>query len=247
MLLSQKTLESGSLPQVFERGKMLNAQQGSIPELLKRGDIYEAKVKGSSMVPYKTAIDLSGKEMKATCNCPYEQGGFCKHIIAVGLAVLKGTFTEGEKSSPPELKPSFEHVLNIRKEIKSKGNIAHYQQQMHLRIRQEQYLDALKILLGMYESGMGNLREIWRMAEKEFLDLTKNTHFSVPLAKEMILEVFNRWRKYEGSFQKKADDFTFALEDWGQVLLLLGKEDVPGRFLQIRLQGFGLTEDFLKK
>jgi hypothetical protein len=247
MLLSQKTLESGSLPQVFERGKTLLAQQGSIPKLLKRGDIYEAEVKGSSMVPYKTAIDLGGMEMKATCNCPYEQGGFCKHIIAVGLAILEGAFTEAERSGPPELKLSFENVLNIRKEIKSKGNIAPYQQQMHLRIRQEQYLDALKILLGMYESGMGSLREAWRIAEQEFIDSTKKIHFPFPLAKEMILLVFNRWRKYEGSFQKKADDFTFALEDWGQILLLLGKEDVPGRFLQIRLQGFGLTEDFLKK
>lgn len=247
MKLSLEYLQKNALPQVFERGKIAYSQKGSILSLIKRGDIFEAEVKGSSMVPYKTAIDLGEARMKATCNCPYEQGGHCKHIVAVGLAILDNAFTEGESFSPPELKLSFENILNIRKEIKKTGDIERFRGQMNLRIQQEQYIDALKILLGMYESGEENCRKIWKTAEKELNEAFEALSVPIPLAKEMITLIFDRWRKYQGSFQKKADDFTFAIEDWGRILLHLAKEEVPRRFLQIRLQGFGLTEDFLKK
>jgi uncharacterized Zn finger protein len=247
MKLSLEYLLKNALPQVFERGKIAYSQKGSILSLIKRGDIFEAEVKGSSMLPYKTAIDLGGPKMNTSCSCPYEQGGHCKHIVAVGLAILDHAFTEGESSSPPELKLSFENIRNIRKEIKRTGDIEHFHAQMNLRIQQEQYIDALKILLGMYESGEGNFRKIWETAEQELNEAFEALSVPIPLAKEMISLIFDRWRKYAGSFQKKADDFTFALEDWGRILLLLAKEEVPRRFLQIRLQGFGLTADFLKK
>lgn len=247
MELSQAYLQQNSLPQVFERGKEAFGQKGNIRQLIKRGDIYEAELKGSSIVPYKTAIDLGGPKVKAICNCPYEQKGYCKHIVAMGLAIIEGTFTESDATSPPELKLSFESIMNIRKLIKAAGGVEEQRVQMRLRFEQEQYVDALKILLGMYESNGGKFRKEWQHVEQEFVETVEQLSLPMSLAKEMITLIFDRWRKYTRSFQKKEEGFNFALKDWGRLLLLLATENVPRQFLHIRLLGFGLTEDFLKK
>ncbi|MEL7342886.1 MAG: hypothetical protein AAGM67_20545, partial [Bacteroidota bacterium] len=58
-----------------------------ISKIVRQGDRYRAEVKGSSpYVTYLWASPLSGR-----CNCPYGGKGACKHIIALGMAILAGS------------------------------------------------------------------------------------------------------------------------------------------------------------
>ncbi len=235
---------SGSLPQVFERGKIAFEQKKTILSIYRRGDIFEAEVKGSSMVPYKVGIDVGEEKLQAICNCPYEQGGFCKHIIAVGLAISAGEYQLTDKNSSQPGLLSFENIQDIRAQILKRKEADFLVEKMQLRLAQKHPLDSLKILLATYESGFWKK---WQQGENLLLAFLVSHSLPTSLAKEMITLIFDRWRKYEGSFQKKEDALTFVLADWGQILTQIAKEDVPRRFLHIRLQGYGLTEENLKK
>ncbi|RMG27319.1 MAG: hypothetical protein D6730_07430 [Bacteroidetes bacterium] len=77
--------------QSYEKGKDLYAY-GAVEQVEKQGDSYQARVQGSYL--YQVWIDLSGDELHATCSCPYDYGGICKHIVAAGLAITAGEYTE---------------------------------------------------------------------------------------------------------------------------------------------------------
>ena len=49
-------------------------------------------MQGSEYAPYEIAVSLldDGSIADATCTCPYDWGGYCKHIVAVLLTVLQG-------------------------------------------------------------------------------------------------------------------------------------------------------------
>lgn len=59
-------------------------------ELARRGAVITADVEGSDYAPYAISITLdpSGSVASAECTCPYDDGGYCKHIVAGLLAVL---------------------------------------------------------------------------------------------------------------------------------------------------------------
>ncbi|MCP3930908.1 MAG: hypothetical protein GY705_17620 [Bacteroidetes bacterium] len=63
-------------------------------EVIKKGDQYEAQVWGTEL--YEVTIDDTSTEPACTCTCPYDWGGICKHIIAVGLAILEEDYIEEE-------------------------------------------------------------------------------------------------------------------------------------------------------
>lgn len=58
-----------------------------VQQLLLRGDTLTAAVEGSQYEPYQVSIRFAGKEIvDANCTCPYDWGGWCKHIVATLLA-----------------------------------------------------------------------------------------------------------------------------------------------------------------
>jgi uncharacterized Zn finger protein len=64
-------------------------RSGSVSGLVQRGETLEAEVEGSSYTPYAVRIMApSGTAIEATCTCPYDYAGWCKHIVAVLLAYI---------------------------------------------------------------------------------------------------------------------------------------------------------------
>jgi len=62
---------------------------GAVSEIVRRGDMIMAEVAGSSYRPYEVQITLDENGiLDADCSCPYDWGGYCKHIVAVLLACL---------------------------------------------------------------------------------------------------------------------------------------------------------------
>ena len=68
----------------FERG-MDYYYQGSVEDLQQFGNSVTAHVVGTSN--YKVTINIGGGDIKATCTCLYDWGGYCKHIVATLFAL----------------------------------------------------------------------------------------------------------------------------------------------------------------
>ena len=88
---TEADIRAGAAGQSFERGSSYY-RDGAVSDVVRRGNLLTAQVSGSSYAPYEIAITLldDGGIGGATCTCPYDWGGYCKHIVAVLLTVLHG-------------------------------------------------------------------------------------------------------------------------------------------------------------
>ena len=73
--------------------------------LVQRGDALQAKVEGSEYQPYRVRVDFDkGGIISVFCTCPYDWGGWRKHIVAALLVC----FHEPETI---ERRPEFKDLL----------------------------------------------------------------------------------------------------------------------------------------
>lgn len=89
MKLTKNWLQTNAIDSSYTRGR---SYRTSVRKLKKEGDTYTAKVDGSDT--YKVEITESSEAIYTHCTCPYDYGGICKHIVAVGLNILEGNFKE---------------------------------------------------------------------------------------------------------------------------------------------------------
>ena len=74
----------------FERGEHYY-DLGMVERVIRRGGRLFAEVRGSGWDDlYAIAIALNGRDFSASCACPYDWGGYCKHIAATMLAFING-------------------------------------------------------------------------------------------------------------------------------------------------------------
>jgi uncharacterized Zn finger protein len=89
---SEADIRAGASAQSYSRGVSYQ-RDGAVLALAQRDNVITAEVTGSDYDPYDVEIhlDATGAIHSAGCSCPYEQGGYCKHIVAVLLAVLENS------------------------------------------------------------------------------------------------------------------------------------------------------------
>ena len=80
-------LEYMATPRSFERGQDYY-EEGAVRQLTYDGEQFTARVHGS--YHYRVTIGGSPDAPQLHCTCPYDYGGICKHLVAVGLAILEG-------------------------------------------------------------------------------------------------------------------------------------------------------------
>ena len=72
----------------FARGENYY-RSGMVERVVRRGGRLFAEVRGSEWDDlYAIAIALNGRDFSASCTCPYDWGGYCKHIAATMLAFI---------------------------------------------------------------------------------------------------------------------------------------------------------------
>jgi uncharacterized Zn finger protein len=72
----------------FSRGRSYY-DRGAVSDLVLRGASLQAEVEGSQYEPYRVSIIFDqGGIASASCTCPFDWGGWCKHIVAVLLTCL---------------------------------------------------------------------------------------------------------------------------------------------------------------
>jgi len=102
--LNEDAVRTLASPKVFDRGREYYLQ-GRVLDLILRGDQLHADVQGSEPVPYHVVFtSREGRVSQASCTCPYELGGLCKHAVAALLAY----FQEPDRV---ERRPSLEGLL----------------------------------------------------------------------------------------------------------------------------------------
>jgi uncharacterized Zn finger protein len=79
-------------------------ENGAVTSLVRRGNTVTADVEGSMDDYVVTATFQGDGEIEADCDCPYEYGGWCKHIVAVMLTCL-------HDSEDVEEQPTLETLL----------------------------------------------------------------------------------------------------------------------------------------
>ena len=85
----------------FERG-VGYYDSGMVERVIRRGDRLFAEVLGSEWDDlYAISIALNGRDFSASCSCPYDWGGYCKHIAATMLAFMRDG-DEFERGEPIE-------------------------------------------------------------------------------------------------------------------------------------------------
>lgn len=83
-------LSQNATRQSIQRGQSY-FRDGAVGRLVQRGDELEADVEGTEPDPYRVWVRFEDEdEVSDTgCTCPYNYGGWCKHIVAVLLAYDK--------------------------------------------------------------------------------------------------------------------------------------------------------------
>ena len=85
--ISESAIRQNTSDKSFERGKEY-ARSQSVRDLVLRDQTLQASVAGSTY--YRVNIGFSDRGIQsAKCSCPYDFGGWCKHIVAVLLVALE--------------------------------------------------------------------------------------------------------------------------------------------------------------
>ncbi len=90
-------------PQSYDRGQTY-ASQGAIMVPIRRGTEIEAMCQGSAHAPYRVRAHLGTNDiLSASCTCPYDWGGYCKHIVALLLTYIRAPQDFVERKTVDEL------------------------------------------------------------------------------------------------------------------------------------------------
>jgi len=90
-MISREDLRSLAKTKSFSKGSSYY-RGGFVRDAIRKGDSFEAIVMGSHN--YKVNITTDGSEIIGHhCSCPYDWGGICKHIVALGLAIINRKYT----------------------------------------------------------------------------------------------------------------------------------------------------------
>jgi uncharacterized Zn finger protein len=102
-LLSTQQLKDYAGYRSFERGQQY-FKQGQVTVISTNDSKISANVSGTRI--YQTSLWLKGRHLESSCTCEaFEDDGFCKHCVAVGLAWLAGEMpTDNVGNVPKEVK-----------------------------------------------------------------------------------------------------------------------------------------------
>jgi uncharacterized Zn finger protein len=112
--ITESILKSLSSPESYARGHELS-QSDAVYDTYRQGDLLTGKCEGSSSPFYQLTVQLDeGGIQEASCTCPYDWGGFCKHIIALLLTYIHTPEAFIERKNIKELLGQLEKDALVR-------------------------------------------------------------------------------------------------------------------------------------
>lgn len=116
MNLSTEQIRDLCTSEVFERAHNYRDEE-RIDRIDRFGETVSAAVQGSQPEPYEVEIERGGDEpenVDASCTCPSDWGGYCKHIIAVLLELAGGDIDLEDECEAVERVLSDAHPEELR-------------------------------------------------------------------------------------------------------------------------------------
>ena len=87
--MSETAIRHHATDKSYSRGEDYY-ERGAVTDLVQRGNTIAAEVEGSEFTPYRVSLQFdAGGITAADCTCPYDHGGWCKHIVATTLACVR--------------------------------------------------------------------------------------------------------------------------------------------------------------
>ena len=118
MKITENILKSSSSPESFRRGHELYLSD-AIFDTFRQSDLLIGKCEGSSAPFYYLNVQLDeGGIQEASCTCPYDWGGYCKHIIALVLTYIYHPDAFIEQKNIKELLDDLEKDALVRLIVK---------------------------------------------------------------------------------------------------------------------------------
>lgn len=100
--LSEAIIRAGADAQSYQRGYAL-WQAGAISNTAIQEDMLTGECAGTSAPYYVLRVELdAGGIRSASCSCPYEYGGYCKHEVALLLAYVHAPKDFAKRQAPSE-------------------------------------------------------------------------------------------------------------------------------------------------
>src|SRR5947209_10594158 len=101
--LTEAVIRAGTNDKSFQRGREL-FRGGAISNTAIQGHTLSGECEGNESPFYKVRVELdSGGIRSAACTCPYDFGGYCKHIVALLLAYAQKPKQFAVRREPTEL------------------------------------------------------------------------------------------------------------------------------------------------
>lgn len=83
--ITEALIQDHTSPESFRRGEDYY-RQGAVLSVTRRDATLQAEVAGSDVTPYSVRVSFDEAGIThASCSCPYDWGGWCKHIVATLL------------------------------------------------------------------------------------------------------------------------------------------------------------------
>jgi uncharacterized Zn finger protein len=112
--ISETLIQEHATANSFDRGKEYQ-RAGSVVALTQRGNQLQAEVEGTEVQPYRVTIQFDTVAVSAAqCTCPYDYGGWCKHIVATLLTYSHQPNTIEERPTLVQLLDRLDHVQTQR-------------------------------------------------------------------------------------------------------------------------------------
>lgn len=101
--ITEAMIRAGASPESFVRGKEY-FQNDAISNAAIQGNTLSADCEGTSAPYYRVRVELDNAGIRSVaCSCPYEYGGYCKHIVALLLHYLHKPKDFVVRESPKDL------------------------------------------------------------------------------------------------------------------------------------------------
>ena len=101
--LTETSIRTGASEKSFARGQEL-FRRGSVSDTAVQGNNLSGLCEGSESPFYRVRAELDeGGVRSASCTCPYDFGGYCKHIIALLLAYARKPERFAARRDPAEM------------------------------------------------------------------------------------------------------------------------------------------------
>lgn len=177
----------------FERGKEYVRSQ-AVRDLFLRDQILQASVAGSTY--YRVSIGFSDRGIQsAKCSCPYDFGGWCKHIVAVLLV--------GMEQPQIEERPSLAKMMD-KLDLEQTRKLIH-----NLATQSPDLVDLIDIQIQLLTSIKENKSKTSKTNKKTSKTETQHPEIDrSPFRRQLAYSLQSSLRNYEHSYYDEDDPFS---------------------------------------